>query len=369
MMLGNVESEPLTAAVVSQPSPLSALLHALPLAQSDAETAVASDRALEAAVSPTLLVLICVIAAAGTYLLLPGRRPASARGVGGVLLLFAGMLLGLSLLRFLMGREQGDEGPGIYFWIFAIIALVGALRVVTHARPVYAALYFVLTVFATAGLFILLWAEFMAAALVLIYAGAILVTYVFVIMLAASSTAGGVAKLAEHDAVSREPMAAAAVGFALMGVLLFVIFDRAERVPVANRTFTYVATHAAADGRTVVVEDEVSAPNVAAARRAVAERGHVMDAGREPVAAYSVQALGRYLFREQGINLELAGLLLTLGMIGAILIARRRVITPDTAPPAGKDSLTAPATPVTDDPFSIPVYGTDNPRQKAYPET
>ena len=75
---------------------------------------------------------------------------------------------------------------GVYFWIFSAIALVGAVRVVTHPRPVYSALYFVLTVFATAGLFVLLWAEFMAAALVLIYAGAILVTYVFVIMLAAA---------------------------------------------------------------------------------------------------------------------------------------------------------------------------------------
>src|SRR6185503_7620582 len=99
----------------------------------------------------------------------------------------------------------------IYFWIFSAIALLGALRVVTHPRPVYAALYFVLTVFATAGLFILLWAEFMAAALVLIYAGAILVTYVFVIMLAAQPAEDGApvsgsarAALAEYDAVSRE---------------------------------------------------------------------------------------------------------------------------------------------------------------------
>ena len=70
------------------------------------------------------------------------------------------------------------------------------------------------------------------------------------------------------------------------------------------------------------------------------------------------------------MNLELAGLILTLGMIGAILIARRRVIVPDGRRPAGAGkTFTAPATPINDDPFSIPVYGTDNPRQKAYPET
>jgi NADH-quinone oxidoreductase subunit J len=354
MMLGTVEFQPLAAAAA-------AVYPSLTLAQSQAAPHAGT---LPAAVSPALLMTICLVAAAGTYLLLPGRLAAASRGVGGVLLLFAGLLIGLTLVRFVM--DQG-ESVDLYFWSFAVIAIVGALRVVTHPRPVYAALYFVLTVFATAGLFILLWAEFMAAALVLIYAGAILVTYVFVIMLAASSARAGVDKLGEYDAVSREPLVAAAVGFALTGVLLFVILDRAAVVPVGDRTFTYVAERTV-DGRTVVVEDEVLARNAAAARDAVPTE---LTARGDPVEAYSVQALGRYLFRAQGINLELAGLLLTLGMVGAILIARRRVIAPDGGPAAGggKDTLTAPATPVTDDPFSIPVYGTDNPRQKAYPET
>ena len=82
------------------------------------------------------------------------------------------------------GRISGSSPPS---------PSVGAIRVVTHPKPVYSALYFVLTVFASAGLFVLLWAEFMAAALVLIYAGAILVTYVFVIMLAAEAPPPGAA--------------------------------------------------------------------------------------------------------------------------------------------------------------------------------
>lgn len=357
MMLGTVESEPLAAAVLPW----------LTLAQAGAGSAATSGgSALPPAVSPTLLLIVCLVAGVGTYLLLPGRRSRASRSLGGVLLLFAGLLLGLSLVTFVIGQ---NESVDLYFWSFAVIALLGAVRVVTHARPVYAALYFVLTVFATAGLFVLLWAEFMAAALVLIYAGAILVTYVFVIMLAASSAQAGVDKLGEYDAVSREPLAAAAVGFALMGVLLFVILDRAEAVPVGDRTYTYVATRTDGNGREVVVEDEVNAPNAAVARERV-PAGLVLQDGRDPQPAFSIQALGRYLFRAQGINLELAGLLLTLGMIGAILIARRRVVTPDDGPAGGpKELLTAPATPVTDDPFSIPVYGTDNPRHKAYPET
>src|SRR5688500_5995780 len=154
--------------------------------------------------------------------------------MGGVVRLAVGLILGALMAR------AANQRMHFYFWIFSLIALGGAVRVVTHPRPVYSALYFVLTVFATAGLFILLWAEFMAAALVLIYAGAILVTYVFVIMLAtqAAPTTGGpdgattparggdgdgtptgptgaprLAALAEYDAVSREPLVAAAVGF------------------------------------------------------------------------------------------------------------------------------------------------------------
>jgi NADH-quinone oxidoreductase subunit J len=314
--------------------------------------------------APFLVLMLCVVAGVGTCFLLPGRRGnAGTRSLGGALVLLAGLTFGLLLIRSAV-LYSGAAGPGIYFWIFSIIALVGALRVVTHPRPVYAALYFVLTVFATAGLFILLWAEFMAVALVLIYAGAILVTYVFVIMLAASTMQTGLAKLAEYDQVSRDPVIASAVGFALMGVLLFVVFDRAQPISVHNRTFTYTATKV--EGvRTIQIEDDIHAPNAMVARANVPQ-GLSLQRGPEP--AYSIQALGRYLFGEQSVNLELSGLILTLGMIGAILIARRRVIVPQ--PPLGlQETFTAPATPISDDPYSIPVYGTDNPRQKAYPET
>ena len=79
--------------------------------------------------------------------------------------------------------------------------------------------------------------------------------------------------------------------------------------------------------------------------------------------------MGVYLFQNQLVNLELAGLLLTLSRVGAILIARRRVITSDEISGGPPEMVTATAPPNNDDPFSIPVYGTKNPRQKAYPET
>jgi NADH-quinone oxidoreductase subunit J len=362
MTLGLVE--PATLAVAAAPSaPLPMLL----LAQIGGHASGANAANLPQALSPVGIVVLCMAAGVATFLLLPGRhRGAAARGAGGALMILTALALGLLLIRFAATYSAG--GMGVYFWVFSVIALGGALRVITHPRPVYAALYFVLTTFATAGLFILLWAEFIAAALVLIYAGAILVTYVFVIMLAASSARAAVDTVSEYDAVSRDPVIASAVGVALMGVLLFVIFDRAEPLHVTNRTYTYNATKTIGT-RTVEVQGEVDAPNPVAARRMIPEDLTPVP-GREIDRAYSVQALGRYLFSEQAVNLELSGMILTLGMVGAILIARRRVVhVADLEPGHAHEAFTAPATPISDDPYSIPVYGTDNPAQKAYPET
>ena len=51
---------------------------------------------------------------------------------------------------------------------FAAIGIIGAVRVITHPRPVFAAIYFVLTVLAAAGIFLMLQAEFLAFALIVL---------------------------------------------------------------------------------------------------------------------------------------------------------------------------------------------------------
>jgi NADH:ubiquinone oxidoreductase subunit 6 (subunit J) len=105
-------------------------------------------------------------------------------------------------------RWIGPEFRGrAFFIIFAAIAVVAAVRVVTHPRPIYSALYFVLVVLAVTGLCVLATATFLAAALVIVYGGAILVVYLFVIMLAQQ---GG---MAPYDATSREPLAAVTLAF------------------------------------------------------------------------------------------------------------------------------------------------------------
>jgi NADH-quinone oxidoreductase subunit J len=71
----------------------------------------------------------------------------------------------------------------IVFWVFAVWAVVSALLCITRANPVASALWLVSTMFALAGIFVLLNAEFIAAIQVLVYAGAVMVLFLFVIML------------------------------------------------------------------------------------------------------------------------------------------------------------------------------------------
>ena len=284
-------------------------------------------------VKPMTILFLCVLGGIGTVLLLPG--PKQSTRFGGALLTLAGLALALFLFEAEAGHADSDTGP--YFWIFAAIAIVGAVRVITHPRPVYSALYFVLTVFASAGLFILMYAEFMAAALVLIYAGAILITYVFVIMLAASAQTAGRSLAAGRaggvrPASAASPFTAACIGFALMGVLLFVIFDKAEQQtsplpsppavgrPVGRGAGSWLdAIH-----RAISLSESNGQPRTG---RADSDRQHGRGDRDRPAAS------GRLDERFE----------------------------PST------ETISADATPVNDDPHSIPVYGTTNPRQKAFP--
>ena len=69
------------------------------------------------------------------------------------------------------------------FYVFAIILVFAAARVITVRNPVYAALYLVLTFFTCAGIWMLLEAEFLAITLVLVYVGAVMVLFLFVVMM------------------------------------------------------------------------------------------------------------------------------------------------------------------------------------------
>jgi NADH-quinone oxidoreductase subunit J len=71
----------------------------------------------------------------------------------------------------------------VIFYVFAAILVVAGLRVITTRNPVHAALWLVLSFFTAAGIWLLLQAEFLAITLVLVYVGAVMVLFLFVIMM------------------------------------------------------------------------------------------------------------------------------------------------------------------------------------------
>jgi len=71
----------------------------------------------------------------------------------------------------------------VTFYFFAAVMVFAALRVITARNPVHSALFLVLAFFTAAGLWMLLEAEFLAIALVLVYVGAVMVLFLFVVMM------------------------------------------------------------------------------------------------------------------------------------------------------------------------------------------
>ena len=69
------------------------------------------------------------------------------------------------------------------FFIFAAMAIVSALMVILNRNPIYSAVSLVITLFSLAGIFLLLEAYFLAVVQIIVYAGAIMVLFLFVIML------------------------------------------------------------------------------------------------------------------------------------------------------------------------------------------
>ena len=71
----------------------------------------------------------------------------------------------------------------IAFWIFAVVAVISGILVVANRNPVYSVLFLILTFFNAAGLFVLMGAEFLAMMLVVVYVGAVAVLFLFVVMM------------------------------------------------------------------------------------------------------------------------------------------------------------------------------------------
>jgi NADH:ubiquinone oxidoreductase subunit 6 (subunit J) len=157
------------------------------------------------------ITVVTILGAAAIYLLLP--RPRAQKSLYGAAL---GCLVLLLAGATLIG-PAGRTAETVLFYAFSAIAVASGALLVTQRNPARAALSFVLVVLSTCGLFLLLAAPFLMAATTTIYAGAIIVTFLFVLMLAQQEGPS------DADYRSREPLLSAIAGFLLLGVLLYVL--------------------------------------------------------------------------------------------------------------------------------------------------
>ncbi|HJU90630.1 MAG TPA: NADH-quinone oxidoreductase subunit J [Gemmatimonadaceae bacterium] len=103
-----------------------------------------------------------------------------------------------------------------HFYLFGLIAVASAITFVTRKSPVAAALWLVTTMFALAAMYVMMDAHFVGAIQVLVYAGAIMVVFLFVIMLLNLGHASEIADIKGKGA----RLLAAAVGLALLAQIL-----------------------------------------------------------------------------------------------------------------------------------------------------
>ncbi|MCP2501793.1 MAG: NADH-quinone oxidoreductase subunit J [Deltaproteobacteria bacterium] len=159
----------------------------------------------------------------------------------------------------------------VLFILFGAIAVCGAVMVVTRKHPMASALYLILTLFAVAALFVLRQAHFLAAIQVIIYAGAVVVLFVFVIML---------------------------------------INVPEDRLPVERATTVRVLGVLAAGF--FILESAVLA------RRYSMPTGPAAEVG-------TVETVGRALFTDYLLAFEITSVLLLAAVIGAIALAKRKI--------------------------------------------
>ncbi|GAB5536550.1 MAG: NADH-quinone oxidoreductase subunit J [Rubricoccaceae bacterium] len=162
------------------------------------------------------------------------------------------------------------------FFVFAVLALAGGIGMLVSRSPVASALWVVMTMIAIACLYLTLNAAFIGVVQILVYAGAIMVLFLFVIMLLNLEE---MPRLAGFD---WRKGAAFILGVAVLAQLLAVV---ALQIPTAE-----------------------------------------LGEGTEAMAATSVEAIGVSLLTDHAFTLQIVGVLLLGATIGAVLLAKKRFV-------------------------------------------
>lgn len=160
----------------------------------------------------------------------------------------------------------------IIFAYFAAVILFSAVMMITRRNPIHSVMFMLLLFFHIAGVFVMLNAEFLAAVQLIVYAGAILILYLFVVML--------------------------------------LSVDRETKVARANRFWPWLAAFGVLIAAEIVL--------------LVLRGGFPAETGRTMgTVDFSVSALGKELYTNYLIPFEVASLILLVGLVGAVMLAKK----------------------------------------------
>jgi NADH-quinone oxidoreductase subunit J len=162
----------------------------------------------------------------------------------------------------------------IIFLYFALVIIVSALLTITRRNPVHSIMFMLLLFFHIAGVFVLLHAEFIAAVQLIVYAGAILILYLFVVML--------------------------------------LNVDKESSAARANRFWPWMIAFG------VLIAGEIML--------LISRGSFPVEAGQPALLAGSgVKELGIVLYQKYLVPFEIASVILLVGLVGAVMLAKKNV--------------------------------------------
>ena len=177
----------------------------------------------------------------------------------------------------------------ILFFLFSVIALGSAIMMILHRNPIYSAIFLIVTFFALAGFYVLLNAPFVASVHIIVYAGAIMVLFLFVIMLLNL----------KHDPAR-------------------------ERGKIARRTFAALVVLILLAEIGVLIGGSIFTANTAVKQPVV---GLVNGAPDATTLVGSTTSIGKELFTIYLLPFEIASVLLLVGIVGAVILAKRKLMS------------------------------------------
>jgi NADH-quinone oxidoreductase subunit J len=166
----------------------------------------------------------------------------------------------------------------ILFYVFSGILVMSALAVVSARNPVHSVFFLILAFFNAAGLFVLLGAEYIAMTLVVVYVGAVMVLFLFVVMMLN---------------INFEKLRAGFISYLPMGILVAVVLF----LEIGSLLYLSILKPATVAGAALPIPDPASVSNA--------------------------HAIGMVLYTNYLIAFQIAGVILLVAMIGAIVLTLR----------------------------------------------